>query len=132
MSEDKKTLDILKGILKVTEKLIEQIGELQTSEKNTLGIIKMLNDRVEEGLNGLKTSVSELYESAMIAGKNRIEDCIYSRGGYCEHPAYSMSGRPVDGGDTTKIKGRYYPAVSWGMCYPCSKYGVPPEQIASK
>jgi len=130
MSNEKET--ILIRIVKLIERLSREITDLHTSEKNSLRIIELLNKKVEEGLNGLETSVSELYESAMIAGKNRIEDCVYSRGGYCEHPAYSMSGRPADGGDTTKIKGRYYPAVSWGMCYPCSKYGVPPEQIASK
>ena len=110
------------------KELKNKVELLLQKQKDIIKILKLLAKSVE----ATRETVKALWEGAKQVGESRIEDCVYSRAGYCEHPASAMAGRPETKENTTKIKGRYYPAVSWSMCYLCSKYEVPPEQVASK
>ncbi|MBA7583062.1 hypothetical protein ES708_25000 [subsurface metagenome] len=110
------------------EELKEKVELLLQKQKDIIKVLKVLAKSTDD----IKKAVTALWGGAEEVGKGRVEDCVYSRAGYCEHPASAMAGRPESKEDTTKIKGRYYPAVSWPMCYMCSKYEVPPEQVASK
>ena len=117
LQKQKDIIVILKILAKSTEK-----------QKDIIEILKILAKSTE----AVKKTVIALWRGAKQVGESRVEDCVYSRAGYCEHPASAMVGRSESKVDTTKIKGRYYPAVSWSMCYLCTKYEVPPEEVASK
>jgi len=110
------------------KELKKKVDLLLQKQKDIIKVLKVLAESTKD----VKKAVTALWGGAKQVGESRVEDCVYSRAGYCEHPASAMAGRPESKEDTTKIKGRYYPAVSWSMCYMCSKYEVPPEEVASK
>ena len=68
-------------------------------------------------------------EAMKLIGEQRIDNCIYSRNGYCEHitQAIPESELSEESRSTTQKDGRYYPHVRWIDCYLCTKCQVPPS-----
>ena len=92
--------------------------------------IKSLEERIvklQESFKATSGRVDILYDAFKLVGEKRTRDCFYSRNGYCEHVTNAIADPSKVDISTVRIKGKYYPRVSWMRCYLSTKYQVPPS-----
>ncbi len=109
--------DVIKLYEKM-DKLSEKVGQ----QSKTLNSLK-------DSIKLLAQVIGPIRDAMKLTGEQRIDDCVYSRNGYCEHitKAIPESELSEEERSTTQKDGRYYPCVRWVDCYLCTKYQVPPS-----
>ena len=108
------------SVRREVDKLSENIGQ-QSKTLNSL----------RDSIKALAQVISPIRDAMKFIGEQRIEDCVYSRNGYCEHitKAIPESELSEEERSTTQKEDRYYPRVRWVDCYLCTKCEVPPSYV---
>lgn len=122
-----KILGLMGRLMKNVGNVIHEVGELHKTDREIIDIIRKLDDALENKTKNIDQKVDALYQVMKSIGEKRTQDCIYSRDGYCSHPINIIENPSQAKIHTAKINGKYYPAVSWSLCYPCTAYQGPPS-----
>ena len=121
-----KELELLKSRIDLLEKIVNKEGEIRKYIKQMVDNVDEKVHVVFDGVKNLAEEVEKLYKVAEVVGKRKLEDCVYSRGGYCEEITHAIADPSKVDISTTQKDSKYYPRVTWRDCYLCSKCQVPP------
>lgn len=127
-----KMFDVQKKVVRLIGHLLDEIKALHVKDDQVMDLIRNMSnklDAVEKGTGEMGGKIKRVYETMRVIGEKRIEDCVYSRGGYCEHITRAIPDPAKVDISTTQKSGRYYPRVRWVDCYFCTKYEVPPSYV---